>query len=83
MQIRVAPILKPAVAIERGALEMNPLVFILQKPDLPPEEQVRAPGAEPRFIQRPPLLMGIVRLQKFELPSEGSDQRMGMVDVGF
>ena len=76
VQIRVAPIGEAAFAIERGAAEMDSLMFVLKEPDFPAQEEMLALFAEPGFIQRPPLLVRIVGLQELQLPSERGDQRM-------
>jgi hypothetical protein len=77
VQIRVFPVGESAVAIESRAPELDALVFILQEPDFPAQEEMLALFAVPGFVQRPPLFVRVVGLQKLQLSPEGSDQRMG------
>jgi hypothetical protein len=64
MQVRILPIQKPPVAIESRAAEMDDLKLIDGKLDVPSKEQMVAPAATTRLIERPPLLERIMNLKK-------------------
>lgn len=51
-----------ALAIERGTPEVIVFLVVDEDADLAPDKQVFALFAKTRFIQRPPLLEGIVCL---------------------
>lgn len=67
------PVRETPVAIECWAPELDALVFILQEPDVPSQEEMLALLAVPGFIQRPPLLFRIVGLQQLQLSSKCRD----------
>jgi hypothetical protein len=76
MQVRVSPVQESAFAIERRTAEMDDLILIDGKLDIASDEQMMAPRAKARLIERPPLLERIVNLQKLELPAECGEERL-------
>lgn len=74
VQLGVLPVLEAAIALERGAAEMDHLGGVLEELDVAAKEEVLASGAKAHFVQGPPLLEGIVGLQELELAAEGGDQ---------
>ena len=76
MQVRVLPVGESGAAAEGGAAEVIRHVVVLEDLDLAPDEKVLAPGAVTHFIERPPLLEGIVFLEQSQLPTIGEWQKV-------
>jgi hypothetical protein len=59
-----------ALAVACGAVEVIVFLLVDEDLDIPSDEEMLAFFAETQFVQRPPLLEGIVSLHDFE-PSPG------------
>ena len=76
MQVRgIRQIGETAIALECRAMEMEHHVVVLRHLDVAPDEQMLALCAPAQFIQRPPLLEGIVLLEQLQLSTIGERQK--------
>ena len=76
MQFRVLPVLEAAVTPVCGTREVKNKIVVLEYPDLIPDEQVLALCAKPHLVDRPPLLQGIMRLEKLKLSAFGESEQI-------
>lgn len=75
MQVRVLPVGEAGVAAEGRAAKMEDHVIVLRDLDFATDEQMLAARAVAQFIQRPPLLEGIVLLEQLQLSPIGERQK--------
>ena len=69
MKLRVVPILPAPAALKARTVKRDMRKFIFGKFDFPTEKHPLAFRSDAHFVQRPPSLQGITRLEKAQLPS--------------